>query len=118
MRQISSEIPLCSGLRARGRPKLSNCSCLLEPDVRARDRDGKTALMVAAAAGSLEVAKMLVAAGADVNAKSDFGWTALMEAYFEGHPEVAAFLNEVGANLSGFLEGQFLARGRADELRY
>jgi ankyrin repeat protein len=74
--------------------------------------------MVAAAAGSLEVAKMLVAAGADVNAKTDFGWTALMEAYFEGYPEVAAFLNQVGANLTGFLEGQYLARSSADELRW
>jgi hypothetical protein len=41
-----------------------------------------------------------------------------MEAYFEGYPEVAAFLNEVGANLTGFLEGQYLARSSADELRW
>src|SRR5260370_38547318 len=47
-------------------------------DVNARDAHGTTPLMYAAAVGSFEALRALVAAGADVNAKNSFDATALM----------------------------------------
>jgi ankyrin repeat protein len=66
-------------------------------------------LMVAAAAGKMENARLLVTAGADINARNSFGWTPLMEAYFEGHAEVVAYLRGLGANLNGFLKNRSTA---------
>jgi len=47
-------------------------------DVNLRDKRGTTPLMYAAAFGSLDAMKVLLAAGADVNAKNAFDATALM----------------------------------------
>src|SRR6266446_5787495 len=46
-------------------------------DANTKDKRGTTALMMAAAYGSIDAMNSLVAAGADVNAKNDFGATAL-----------------------------------------
>ncbi len=46
-------------------------------DVNAKNKDGLTAVMVAAWAGKPELLKAMIAAGADVNAKDKFGNTAL-----------------------------------------
>ncbi len=46
--------------------------------VNAREKRGATPLMLAAAYGSLDAMKLLIAAGADVNAKNDFDATALL----------------------------------------
>jgi ankyrin repeat protein len=51
---------------------------LKNTDVNTRDPRGSTPLMYAAAFGSLEAMKSLVAAGADVNAKNAFDMTALL----------------------------------------
>lgn len=45
--------------------------------VDARDDDGRTALMVAAAHGHLDVVRVLLDAGADVNAQTDEGLNVL-----------------------------------------
>ncbi len=47
-------------------------------DVNARDSRENTPLMYAAAVGSLDTMKKLLAAGADVNAKNSFDSTAIM----------------------------------------
>jgi len=53
-------------------------SFLKNTDVNTRDPRGSTPLMYAAAFGSLEAMKSLVAAGAEVNAKNAFDMTALL----------------------------------------
>lgn len=49
-------------------------------DIKAKDDNGKTALMKAAENSSPEVVKFLIDVGADVNAKDNQGETALMKA--------------------------------------
>ena len=50
---------------------------------------GATALMVAAACGHGDVARMLLSVGAAVNARDAInGWTALMQAVFHSHKQV------------------------------
>jgi uncharacterized protein len=67
-------------------------------DVNARERlYGRTALMVAAIEGHLEVARMLVEAGSDLNIVDAEGSTALSLARSYGNLDVAALLAEAGA---------------------
>ena len=58
---------------------------------------GKTAIMMAAAWGSLECVKKLIDSGADVNNTDAVGVSALDEACFAGDHEVASLLCEAGA---------------------
>lgn len=51
---------------------------LKSADVNTRDKRGSTPLMYAAASGSVEAIRAILAAGAKVNATNDFGATALM----------------------------------------
>ena len=53
------------------------CLSLRPDDVRAKDTAGETPLHYAASRGSLEVARLLLAAGADACATTDFGTTPL-----------------------------------------
>ena len=46
-------------------------------DMSIQDKDGETALMVAAGKGRIDAVKALIEAGADVNAKNSEGKTAL-----------------------------------------
>ena len=62
-----------------------------------RDDYGRTALMYAAAAGDLEMARLLLENGAPIKAQTDNGITALMFAAAEGHVEMARLLLENGA---------------------
>ena len=71
----------------------------LEADVNASSKYGKTALMIAATWGHLDVVKCLAQGGADVNASTRFGITALMEAACNGHLDVVKYLAECGADL-------------------
>ena len=64
-----------------------------------RDDYGTTALMYAAAAGDLEMARLLLENGAPINAQTDVGTTALMFAAAFGHVEVVRFLVENGADI-------------------
>jgi ankyrin repeat protein len=66
-------------------------------DARAKDSDGKTALMLAARHGNLSTVQTLIDAGADLNATDDDGWTALM---FVDEAEVARVLLNAGADFT------------------
>ncbi len=62
----------------------------------ARNQYGETALMLAAAAGNLNLAKLLVHHGAKVNLA---GWNPLIYAAWRGRTEVAKFLLDQGADI-------------------
>jgi len=72
------------------------------PNGRAKNGDGgNTALWFAAqgpAAGGVEVARLLIAAGADVNRNCEHGRTALQMAAAWGHLDMVQFLIENGAD--------------------
>jgi len=72
-------------------------------------KDGKTALMVAAAAARTDLARALLAAGADVNAANARGGTALMYAATEGTPETVATLLAHGAAVNTRAENGWTA---------
>ena len=55
---------------------------------------GKTALMLAAERGYIEVVKLIAEKDPDLNRTDNHGWNALMHACMEGHKGVAAFLIE------------------------
>jgi ankyrin repeat protein len=68
-------------------------------DVNARERlYGRTALMIAAIEGDLDVVRLLVEAGSDLNIVDVEGSTALTLARSYGNLDVAALLEEAGAN--------------------
>ena len=69
-------------------------------DPNFRLRYGKTALMAAAKAGAVDLARRLIERGADVNARNDNGGTALMFAAIPGHPETIALLIDRGADVN------------------
>lgn len=69
-------------------------------DVDALDRQGQTALMLAAHAGSLPVVEALVRRGAGLDVTSKFGLSALMLAIVAGHEQVALTLVRAGAGLT------------------
>ncbi len=70
-------------------------------DVESPNADGETALMLAARAGALDVAKQLVAHGANVNAKEAWrGQTALMWAADANQAEIAQLLISKGADVN------------------
>ncbi|KAI7808558.1 ankyrin repeat domain-containing protein 50 [Triplophysa rosa] len=58
------------------------------------DGEGRTALCLAAAKGSVEVVRTLLDRGLDENHKDDLGWTPLHAAACEGHKSVCAILTE------------------------
>ena len=55
-----------------------------EADLKATDKEGNTALILAAAGGHVENLEKLLAAGADVNLTQIYGRTALMSAASHG----------------------------------
>jgi ankyrin repeat protein len=69
-------------------------------DVNAHDRNGQTALMLAAHAGHREVVGALIAHRANLNLTAKFGLSAVMLALVGGHAEVARLLVKAGADLS------------------
>ena len=64
-----------------------------------RGHYGMSTLMYAAAAGDLEMARLLLENGVPINAQEDVGTTALMYAAAEGHVEMVRFLVENGADI-------------------
>jgi ankyrin repeat protein len=71
---------------------------LQKADLSVHDRRGNTPLMYAAAFGSVEAVRQLIAAAADVNARNGFGATPLIWA--AGNPEKARLLVEHGADVN------------------
>ncbi|MBV8971615.1 MAG: ankyrin repeat domain-containing protein [Sphingomonadaceae bacterium] len=67
-------------------------------DINARDRDGNTPLMLAAAGRWTEGTQLLIAIRADVNRRNNGGETALIKAVQVGDPVGAKLLLDAGAN--------------------
>jgi ankyrin repeat protein len=67
----------------------------IKPIINARDTDGRTALMFAAAMGQTKLCILLVNKGADANMENKFGWTASMVAGHYGHGETAESLKSM-----------------------
>lgn len=65
--------------------------------VDAIDGEGRTALCLAAAKGSVEVVRALLDRGLDENHKDDLGWTPLHTAACEGHKSVCMVLTVQGS---------------------
>lgn len=61
------------------------------------DGEGRTALCLAAAKGSVEVVRALLDRGLDENHKDDLGWTPLHTAACEGHKSICTVLTEQGS---------------------
>ena len=69
-------------------------------DVNAKDRSGKTAMILAAKNGHADIVRLLLDKGADVNAKADDDTTALMQAAEKGNVDVVRALLEKGADVN------------------
>ena len=69
------------------------------------EQGGNTALMFAARAGSLESARLLVAAGSDVNGLSAFGTSPAIMAVHGGNVELLGFLLDSGAQIDSSASG-------------
>ncbi|MDJ0591851.1 MAG: ankyrin repeat domain-containing protein [Pleurocapsa sp. MO_226.B13] len=71
--------------------ELIESGCDLNGNNGASFEEGMTFLIVAAA-GNLEIVKLLVESGADVNAMSTYGDSALFNAVLNGHQKIADYL--------------------------
>lgn len=69
--------------------------------VNTRNKNGETALSIAAYTGKLAYVKRLVDAGAEINF---FGWPPLAYAAYNGHLEIADFLLKRGAEVNAKTE--------------
>jgi uncharacterized protein len=69
-------------------------------NVQVRDREGRTALAIAAYYDNAEMAEALLEHGADPNAREYDGWTPLMRAAKNGNLEVLRVLLKHGANVN------------------
>jgi ankyrin repeat protein len=70
-----------------------------QADVKARDESGRTALLAATHANSIEAARLLIAAGADVNAKDRIEDSPFLYAGAEGRNEILKMTLAAGADL-------------------
>jgi ankyrin repeat protein len=85
-------------------------------DVNAKDKDGKTALMIAADLGPIDTVRALLEKGADANASDNEGWTPLFWAAFSGHSDAALTLLEKGADVNAKGKGGWTALMSAADL--
>jgi uncharacterized protein len=69
-------------------------------DVNEKTKQGKTALILASAAGHTKVVEALIELGADIQAHDNNGATALILAATEGHAEVVRVLLSRGADVA------------------
>ncbi len=70
-------------------------------DINAKDREGKTPLIVAVSMGEQAIAEALIAKGADVKAKDTYDRTALHAAILMGQKDIATLLIEKGVDVNG-----------------
>ena len=68
-------------------------------DIEVKDKDGYTALLIAAEMGNIEMVKVLLENGADVNARDIDKHTALIYAAYQGNLEIAEMLLKYGADV-------------------
>jgi ankyrin repeat protein len=68
-------------------------------DINAKDKDGSTALMIAAEKVDLAMAQLLIEHGADVNSKNVDGYTALMYVAYKGNLAMAELLIKSKADI-------------------
>jgi len=80
-------------------------------DVNARDNEGWTPLLLAAAGGHTAVAVALLAAGADTRARDNRGWTALHWAATRQDTKLATLLLAAGADTRARLVQQYVHWG-------
>ena len=66
-----------------------------------RNRNGETAVSIAAFKGNLSYVKLLVDAGADVNL---YGWSPLIYAAYNGHAQIVDYLLRRGARIDATTE--------------
>lgn len=66
-----------------------------------RNRNGETAVSIAAFKGNLSYVKLLVDAGADVNL---YGWSPLIYAAYNGHAQIVDYLLKRGAQIDAITE--------------
>ena len=78
--------------------KLIEALLYLDHNVAERDKDGNTALHLAAGAGDQDIVMMLVALDADVNARNRRGETPLFAASRNGHKLIVQMLQKLGAD--------------------
>ena len=64
---------------------------------RKEKANGGTPLHVACFQGQIEIAKMLIKAGAKLNLRDKEGFTPLFQAKDQGHPELVKYLKSLGA---------------------
>ncbi|KAK1265357.1 hypothetical protein QJS04_geneDACA010641 [Acorus gramineus] len=67
-------------------------------ELDARDREGRTAVHLAAGKGHVRMVRMLVEGGADKDARSGNGWTAMHRAAANGDLDMVVALLEMGAD--------------------
>lgn len=82
-------------------PELLENLILRRARLNVRNRNGDTALRMAAFTGKMPFVKRLVEAGAEVNM---YGWSPLSYAAFNGHADIAEFLLKHGAELNATTE--------------
>ncbi len=70
-------------------------------DLNAKDREGRTPLIVAVSMGEPAIAEALIAKGADVKAKDTYDRTALHAAIQIGQKDLATLLIEKGVDVNG-----------------
>lgn len=100
------------------RGDVATCGALLRAGARpeTKDQRGRTALHGAASQGHVEIAQMLLAAGAGVDvADTEWGHTPLMEAAAYGHTDTVRLLLRHGADTNARSDGRDTALMRAAE---
>ena len=81
----------------------SGCICCSErgANINAKDKDGKTVLMLAIRCGETDIAKLLIEKGVNINAKDNkYGDTALMIASLRGDTDIVKLLLDKGADVN------------------
>ncbi|GBF96492.1 hypothetical protein Rsub_09834 [Raphidocelis subcapitata] len=89
-----------TGDATSARALLSEASWVAAQPVDSKEDGGATALMVAAAAGQLDVLALLLGAGASLDAIDDDGWTALHYAASHYSPGAVQALIRAGADVN------------------
>lgn len=69
-------------------------------DINARDKDGRSVLMIAEENGMTDFAELLIEKGADINVRDKKGDSALIYSFTNVHPRIIKLLIEKGADVN------------------